>query len=237
MNPQPHNHRSPRGLPALALRPRSPAISPDLQVREDAEGGFVLEMLGEVFISNDLGSVRRTAFENKTIGLYFEGPRRNAALFGAITKLYAKHKADLEVIWVSAADGSSTDDGDDSPPPSAIVVVPADARESAGESAPVRCVASEEVGEPGDVGTPPLEPAEEPAEGTRRAASAASICANFCSASSRAEYPFDRVASTSRSSTVAAVAIAALAAATASLAVACTKVIASVEWIDAIGRP
>ena len=115
MNPQPHNHRSPRGLPAFALHPRSPAISSDLQVREDAEGGFVLEMLGEVFISNELGSVRRTAFENKTIGLYFEGPRRNEKLAAALRTLHASHKSSFEVVWVSATERYATLGPDPSP--------------------------------------------------------------------------------------------------------------------------
>ena len=44
------------------------------KVREDAEGGFIIDMLGETFISNDKGAVTRSAFENKTVSIVGLGP-------------------------------------------------------------------------------------------------------------------------------------------------------------------
>jgi hypothetical protein len=44
------------------------------KVREDAEGGFVMDMLGKTFTANEKPTTRTPRdFENKTIGLYWEG--------------------------------------------------------------------------------------------------------------------------------------------------------------------
>ena len=60
----------------------------NFKVRGEAEGELMLEMLGEVFVSNELGSVRRNALENKTIGLYFEGTSHNRQLFKTLKTIF-----------------------------------------------------------------------------------------------------------------------------------------------------
>ena len=47
------------------------------QVKPEAATGFVLDMLGEAFISNRDGSVSRAKLEGKIVGIYFESSSPN----------------------------------------------------------------------------------------------------------------------------------------------------------------
>ena len=55
-------------LRAAARRPQAAS-----SVRADAASGFVLDMLGEAFVSNRDGATSKAALDGKVLGIYFQG--------------------------------------------------------------------------------------------------------------------------------------------------------------------
>lgn len=82
------------------------------KVREDAEGGFVMDMLGKTFNSPTKPYTRTPRdFENKVIGLYFEAANnRSSDLFSALQELYDKNVSSFELVYVSLCDSQEAYD-------------------------------------------------------------------------------------------------------------------------------
>jgi len=82
------------------------------KVREDAEGGFVMDMLGKTFNSPTKPYTRTPRdFENKVIGLYFEAANnRSSDLFSALQELYDKNASSFELVYVSLCDSQEAYD-------------------------------------------------------------------------------------------------------------------------------
>ena len=78
------------------------------KVRPEAASGFVLDMLGEAFLSNREGSVSRAKLDGKILGVYFQGAVPSARLVKGLRHVHDKFQGGggvgaLEVIYVSTA--------------------------------------------------------------------------------------------------------------------------------------
>ena len=60
-------------------------------VKPGAAAGYVLDMLGEAFVSNREGSVSRAKIEGRVLALYFRAHKPNSAVDGALRELYDKY--------------------------------------------------------------------------------------------------------------------------------------------------
>jgi hypothetical protein len=79
------------------------------EVRPECVAGFMLEKLGEAYVSNRLGKVSREHLANKALVLYFEGKNKDEELMRAMQQAYQHFGCEeqttglFEIIYVTAA--------------------------------------------------------------------------------------------------------------------------------------
>jgi len=74
---------------------------------EGAASEYVLELLGEAFLSNKHGSVSRSKLDGKVLGLYFESHEPSSSLVHGLRSVYSNYEGGdgsaFEVVYVSTA--------------------------------------------------------------------------------------------------------------------------------------
>ena len=74
------------------------------RVNKGAASGFVLDALGEAFLSTREGSVSRAKLEGKVVAIYFcQAPGSSTELSRALCEVYEEKSHELEVVFVSSA--------------------------------------------------------------------------------------------------------------------------------------
>ena len=74
------------------------------RMQSDSASSYILDMLGEAFVSNREGSVSRAKLDGKVLAIYFcQSPASNGELQRALREVYEGKGEELEVIFVSSA--------------------------------------------------------------------------------------------------------------------------------------